>query len=187
MTYHATGLLTAPTSVRTYYYGACVDAVYKEGDTTNNCSSGVRVQVGVEQTQPENNPWANVGVKVVVSATVTPGETFSMSVKLSPGYVALPATTLRLYRSPDRTITRSDTEVGTIAMEGVLVFQVGLETGIDYADGARDHRRMVLRGVRRCGDGRSGFHHRLFDRGAVHVRADRNSRGIGPCCQRDEI
>ena len=117
MTYHATGLLTAPTSVRTYYYGACVDAVYKEGDTTNNCSSGVRVQVGVEQTQPQNNPWANVGVKVVVSATVTPGETFSMSVKLSPGYVALPATTLRLYRSPDRTITRSDTEVGTIAME----------------------------------------------------------------------
>ena len=117
MTYHATGLLTAPTSVRTYYYGACVDAVYKEGDTTNNCSSGVRVQVGVEQTQPENNPWANVGVKVVVSTTVAPGETFSMSVKLSPGYVALPATTLRLYRSPDRTITRSDTEVGTIAME----------------------------------------------------------------------
>ena len=44
---------------------------------------------------------------------------------------------------------------------GILVLQDVVETEIDYADGARDHRRMVLRGVRRCGDGRSRFHHRM--------------------------
>ena len=36
---------TAPSSVGTYYYGACVDAVTDELDTTNNCSSSVTVRV----------------------------------------------------------------------------------------------------------------------------------------------
>ena len=33
--------LTAPSTAGTYYYGACVDSVSGESDTTNNCSSGV--------------------------------------------------------------------------------------------------------------------------------------------------
>ena len=33
--------LTAPDTSGTYYYGACVDAVTDESDTTNNCSSSV--------------------------------------------------------------------------------------------------------------------------------------------------
>ena len=37
--------LTAPSTAGTYYYGACVDAVPEESDTTNNCSSSVRVDV----------------------------------------------------------------------------------------------------------------------------------------------
>ena len=37
--------LTAPSSAGTYYYGACVDPVSGESDTTNNCSSSVRVTV----------------------------------------------------------------------------------------------------------------------------------------------
>ena len=37
--------LTAPSTVGTYYYGACVDAVTGESDTTNNCSSSVTVTV----------------------------------------------------------------------------------------------------------------------------------------------
>ncbi len=37
--------LTAPSSAGTVYYGACVDAVSGEGDTGNNCSSGVSVTV----------------------------------------------------------------------------------------------------------------------------------------------
>ena len=40
--------LTAPSNTGTYYYGACVDTVSGEDDTSNNCSSGARVTVGVE-------------------------------------------------------------------------------------------------------------------------------------------
>ena len=39
--------LTAPSSSGTYYYGACVDDVTGESDTSNNCSSAVTVAVGV--------------------------------------------------------------------------------------------------------------------------------------------
>ena len=39
--------LTAPSSPGVYYYGACVEAVTDESDTTNNCSASVRVTVPV--------------------------------------------------------------------------------------------------------------------------------------------
>ena len=35
--------LTAPSTAGTYYYGACVDAVADESNTTNNCSLSVQV------------------------------------------------------------------------------------------------------------------------------------------------
>ena len=38
-------LLRAPTTTGPYYYGACVDAVTDESDTTDNCSSSVQVDV----------------------------------------------------------------------------------------------------------------------------------------------
>jgi len=37
--------LIAPSTPGTYYYGACVDAVTGETDTTNNCSASVPVTV----------------------------------------------------------------------------------------------------------------------------------------------
>ena len=43
--YAATIRLTAPSTAGTYYYGACVDAVTGESDSTNNCSASVQVQV----------------------------------------------------------------------------------------------------------------------------------------------
>ena len=43
--YAATIRLTAPSTAGTYYYGACVDAVPGESDTTNNCSGAVSVTV----------------------------------------------------------------------------------------------------------------------------------------------
>ena len=101
--------LTAPTSAGTYYYGACTDAVADESNTMNNCSSGIRVGV----------PWPDVTVRVAVAATVAPGETFSMSVSMVTGSAATPAKNLRIYRSADTTITRSDTRVGTVAMEKI--------------------------------------------------------------------
>ena len=41
----ASANLTAPSTAGTYYYGACVDSVTGEADTSNNCSSGFRVTV----------------------------------------------------------------------------------------------------------------------------------------------
>ena len=35
-------IMTAPSTPGTYYYGACVDLVAGESDTTDNCSSSVR-------------------------------------------------------------------------------------------------------------------------------------------------
>ncbi len=37
--------LTAPSTPGTYYYGACMDAVAGESDTTNNCSGSIAVEV----------------------------------------------------------------------------------------------------------------------------------------------
>ena len=37
--------LTAPSAAGTYYFGACVDAVTDESDTTNNCSGSIPVDV----------------------------------------------------------------------------------------------------------------------------------------------
>ena len=106
-------LLTAPSTPGPYYYGACVDAVTEETATTNNCSASVTITV-------PNNSWPGVEVfpGQVKKSFVEPGETFSVTVvMMNRGGSATPATTLRLYRSVDSTITRSDTEVDTVAME----------------------------------------------------------------------
>ena len=42
--------LVAPSSPGTYYYGACVDSVNGESNTSNNCSDGVRVTVSSGDT-----------------------------------------------------------------------------------------------------------------------------------------
>ena len=98
--------LTAPSSVGTYYYGACVASVTGEKDTSNNCSSGVKVTVVapdlVVQTPTVDDSTPTVGDSITVSATVS-----------NRGSASASATTLRYYRSADATISTSDTEVGT--------------------------------------------------------------------------
>ena len=53
--------LTAPSTAGAYYYGACVDAVTDESDTTNNCSSSVTIAVEEESSgQPGlEDRWGN--------------------------------------------------------------------------------------------------------------------------------
>ena len=50
--------LTAPSTAGTHYYGACVDAVAGESDTTNNCSTSVQVTVSEPSAGPDLNPYA---------------------------------------------------------------------------------------------------------------------------------
>ena len=74
--------LTAPEIPATYYYGACVDAVTDESDTTNNCSGSVPVTVpepdqrapNVEISAEDDKEWAPVGDTVDLSARVLDDE-----------------------------------------------------------------------------------------------------------------
>ena len=50
--------LTAPSTPGTYYYGACVDSVADESDTTNDCSSSARVTVTQANTPETSEPTA---------------------------------------------------------------------------------------------------------------------------------
>ena len=104
--------LTAASTAGTYYYGACVDAVTDESDTTNNCSASVQVDVAAPQ-----HPDLTVGLPSVDDASPETGGSFALSATVSnDGDGESAATTLRYYRSTDATITTSDTEVGTDAV-----------------------------------------------------------------------
>ena len=104
--------LTAPTDAGTYYYGACVDAVSEESATGNNCSSGVQVTVTVEGEGPAPD-LVVLGLNVSDS-TLETGETFGLFPTVhNQGNGSSSATTLRYYRSTDRSISSSDTQVGT--------------------------------------------------------------------------
>ena len=116
--------LTAPSIAGAYYYGACVDAVPDESDTTNNCSAGVQVTVGAAPapdlvvdapTVDTNAPAA--GARITLSATVR-----------NQGNGRSDSTTLRYYESTDSTITTSDTEVGTDSVSRLDASESGDES-----------------------------------------------------------
>ena len=104
--------LTAPSTAGTYYYGACVDTVTDESDTTNNCSSSVKVTVAA--------PDLVVEAPSVTDGTPAAGATFTLSAEVrNDGDESAAATTLRYYRSTDATVTTSDTQVGTDEVAGL--------------------------------------------------------------------
>ena len=99
--------LTAPSSPGRYYYGACVDAVPGESDTTNNCSGARTVRV-VE------GPDLVVGGPFVSNGSPEAGGTFLLVVSVrNRGDATSAATTVRHYRSTDATVTSADTLEGT--------------------------------------------------------------------------
>ena len=78
--------LAAPATAGAYYYGACVDTVTDESDTTDNCSSSVKIDVQAQQpsgtttveiTAPQE--WAPVGGTEAYSARVLNSEGEEMS------------------------------------------------------------------------------------------------------------
>ena len=106
--------LTAPASVGTYYYGACVDAVNNEGVTDNNCSTAVRTTVSTA-------PDLVVVAPQISKATLRPGESFTLSATVrNQGDAAAQATTLRFYRSTDTTITTADVAIGTAVVSSLV-------------------------------------------------------------------
>ena len=120
--------VTAPTTAGTYYYGACVDAVADESDTTNNCSSSIEVTVLVTQPQMQGQPDLVVGAPSVDDSSPETGESLTLSATVrNAGDGDAAATTLRYYRSTDATIATSDTSVGTDAVSGLAASASGNE------------------------------------------------------------
>ena len=66
--------LTAPAAAGTYYYGACVEAVSDESDTTNNCSAAVTLTVGAAPA-----PDLVVGTPTVSESAPAVGERFTLN------------------------------------------------------------------------------------------------------------
>ena len=96
---------TAPTTAGTYIYGACVDTVTDESNTTNNCSPAVTVPV---TTAP---PDLIVEAPVVTDNYLLPGQSFGLSATVrNRGDTASTATTLRFYEHTD---AAAETEIGT--------------------------------------------------------------------------
>ena len=128
--------LTAPATAGTYYYGACVDAVTGESDTTNNCSSAVSVTVSPPPPPPPTGPDLGISGLVVVSGLdgITPPEwPLSLSAWVqNDGDAASAATTLRYYLSTDATITTSDTSVGTVAVGALAAGATSSSPRLDF-------------------------------------------------------
>ena len=138
--------LTAP-SPGTYYYGACVDTVTDESDTTNNCSTFVRITV----REPPTAGKPDLIIPAVLAGSTVAGFPAGGSFRLSAvvtnyGDGAAEATTLRYYRSTDETITSSDTSEGTDAVPGLAASESSWPVG--GSDGAVQPRHLLLRSMR---------------------------------------
>ena len=106
----ANSIALTATDAGATYYGACVDPVPNESDTQDNCSRAVRVDVRAVLEHP-NLQVDSPGVSDATPRVDTP-LTFSATVHNRGGEVAEP-TTLRVYRSRNASIERTDTQVGT--------------------------------------------------------------------------
>ena len=114
--------LTAPSSPGVYYYGACVEAVADESDTTNNCSTFVQITV----REPPAAGKPDLVIPAVLAGSTVAGFPAGGSFQLSAvvtnyGDGASEATKLRYYRSTDATITSSDTSEGTDEVPGLAI------------------------------------------------------------------
>ncbi len=109
-----------PSTPGTYYYGACVDTVADESETTNNCSTAVTVTVGAA-------PPPDLVVDTRTVDTSAPGGRFTLSATVrNQGDGPSASTTLRYYRSVDATITTGDTEVGTDSVSDFWLHSSGI-------------------------------------------------------------
>ena len=137
--------LTAPDTPGTYYYGACVDAVSDEFDTTNNCSVAVAVTVGAAPA-----PDLIVDTPTVSENAPDAGESFTLSATVrNQGNGASGSTTLRYYQSTDSTIHHR--RHGGRDGLGVPSQRVQQRRRVHKPDCARHAGRLLLRRMRGCG------------------------------------
>ena len=102
--------LNAPSDAGIFYYGACVDAVSGESESENNCSAAVTVTVVA--------PDLVVDVPTVSTSSPTAGASFTLSATVrnqGNGQLRRRPPCAGTF-PPTRTVSTSDTEVGTDAL-----------------------------------------------------------------------
>ncbi|MDE0024330.1 MAG: hypothetical protein OXP69_07940 [Spirochaetaceae bacterium] len=105
----------APSSNGTYYFGACVDVVAGESDTTNNCSAAVTVKVS------HNKPDVRVGSWSAASPRPA-GKSIRLAMTAYNYGSPSSTTTLRLFQSPNRMGEPSDgTQVAEVDVPELVV------------------------------------------------------------------
>ena len=127
--------LTAPSTVGTYYYGACVDSVTGESDTTNNCSSSVTVTV------PENS--SAIGAPTI-SGTAQVGQTLTAD---TSGISDADGLTNVSYSY--QWLSSRDTEIGDTEIDGATRFHLhgpGIRQRQGHQGAGHLHRRRGQRG-----------------------------------------
>ena len=143
----------------TFYFGLCADAVSGESDTQNNCSQGVRVTV-IGSGAPDLE-FTSVSP---TSVTGSPGGSVQADFTIrNSGDATAAATTTRLYRSSNSSISTSDSEIGTAALPSLGAGQSRTITGtvrnltsgtfyfglcVDAVSGESDTGNNCSRGVR---------------------------------------
>ena len=118
------GYLETPSTTGTYYYRVCADAVAGESNTSNNCSSPVKVEVTHDKPNlviKSNWHWHSGNSVVMVLTAANVGSPIDEDKRW-----------LRFYYSTDATITTSDTEVGAVEDRWTSPL-----SGFDFLSGGR--------------------------------------------------
>ena len=116
-----TASVTVPSTTGTYYYGACVVAA-GDSDTSNDCSTGVQVDVVAQEfdlsvTASVSTSFAVLGSFGFIDQSITLTATVTNDASAT---VSSPVAELKYYRSTDATIDATDTEVGVADSIGAL-------------------------------------------------------------------
>ena len=167
--------LVAPPAAGTYYFGACVDPASGESDTLNNCSGSVQ---GLTVSAPATAP--DLAFRHFSAERVRPGRnpkvagaSFHLYAQVhNTGTETSTTTTLRYYRSPDSTITVSDTEVGTYSVSALQIL-----TPLDKCLHSVPGRFPVIYGEVDAFNSGLGFVYHHFGRLET---MNRSVSGIGP-------
>ena len=114
--------LTVPSDAGTYHYGACVDPVVNESNTSNNCSTSVTITVS-------GRPDLIVRRVTIDETSAAPGATITVTFQIwNQGAADSGRTTATAYRSGDRTIGSG----GDFRIDTLNINNIEAGSGVDW-------------------------------------------------------
>ena len=142
----ATIKLTAPSTPGTYYYGGCVDSVAGESDTTNNCSSSVRVTVTQAKTPSKRAPKRSPTSPPGPVAPTTPTDVIGMTSAATASELAGNRLLIRRNDVPGAVL---ELGIGSISADGMTAVMAGVirdaDVGQTYLVVRRESDGRVVR------------------------------------------